>query len=821
MKKLLHRIWHYFTHLTKKQQLKWCIGLILIVWFWFSLPSKLFNNPTCFIITDKDGNLLNATIATDGQWRFPFNNDVPDKFEKCITTFEDKRFFYHPGIDPVAICRAVKQNFSNKKTVSGGSTLTMQVMRLQQQNNKRNIFNKLKEMILALRLECSYKKKTILALYASNAPFGSNVVGLDAAAWRYYGRQPNSLTWGEMAALAVLPNAPALVHPGRNRNELLRKRNELLDKLLANKNIDTTTCQLAKFEPLPLEPKALPQLAPHLLEKFRKDYQSLTNKEDIATSIQTTISSSLQQQVTQMVEAHQHQLSGNQIKNVAAMVVEIESGNIMAYVGNINDKEDSTTESYVDVLNSARSPGSTLKPLLYASMLSEGSLLPRQLIPDIPTQFGNYTPQNFDLGFDGAVPANRALARSLNIPAVKLLQQFKYQKFYSVLKYCGFTTLHKPADHYGMSLILGGCEVTPYELAGVYSSMARMYLHEQKNKGKWNADDWFFPNYELRVKNDEFSNAQHRTRNNKPETTNQKQQTRNIALFDYPSLYHTFNAMNEVMRPGEEGLWNLFSSSQRIAWKTGTSFGFRDAWAIGLTPKYCVVVWCGNTTGEGRAGLIGLNAAAPLMFNIFRALPASSWFPSPATGFTYTATCKKSGFKAGSDCEAADTILVSNAVKNSSANCPYCRKIHLDNTGSYRVTDHCIAPSAMLHKNWFVLPPTLEFYYKQKHPDYQSLPPFMAGCNADMTRVLDFIYPDNNAVIYIPVELNGAIGSTIFKATHKNPNAKLYWHLDDAFAGTTQKFHQLELNPNIGKHTITIVDENGNSAGREFEVIKK
>ncbi|MFY7963998.1 MAG: penicillin-binding protein 1C [Chitinophagaceae bacterium] len=807
---MISKLKYYFTTLTKKQKIKWGVSVVILIWFWLALPSKLFNNATCFVITDKDGNLLNATIASDGQWRFPFNKNVPEKFEKCITTFEDKRFFYHPGIDPVAFCRAIKQNISNKKTVSGGSTLTMQVMRMQQQNANRNIFNKAKEMIMAVRLECSYKKKTILALYASNAPFGSNVVGLDAAAWRYYGRQPNSLTWGEMAALAVLPNAPALVHPGRNRNELLRKRNELLDKLLANKTIDSTTCQLAKIEPLPLEPKPLPQLAPHLLEKFKKDYQSQKDDDKNTTLIQTTLQANLQQQVTQQVQAHQHQLSGNQIKNVAAMVVEIESGNILAYVGNINDREDSTTESYVDVLTSPRSPGSTLKPLLYASMLSEGALLPRQLIPDIPTQFGGYTPQNFDLGFDGAVPANRALARSLNIPAVKLLQQFKYQKFYDVLKNCGFSTLTKPADHYGMSLILGGCEVTPFELAGVYSSMARMYLHEKKNKGKWNSEDWHSPRYW------EFG-----IRNWKEEKLNSQYPINHSPLFDYPSLYHTFNAMNEVMRPGEEGLWNLFSSSQRIAWKTGTSFGFRDAWAIGLTPKYCVVVWCGNTTGEGRAGLIGLNAAAPLLFNIFRLLPTSNWFNPPTSGFTYIPTCKKSGFKVSSDCADADTILVSESVKNSSTNCPYCRKVHLDNTANFRVTESCLPPSQMQHQSWFILPPTIEYYYRQKHPDYKTLPPYMQGCNTDATRVLDIIYPDENATIYIPIEINGATGSTIFTATHKNSNAKLYWHLDDNFIGTTEKFHQLELNPSIGKHIITIVDETGNSVAKNFEIIKK
>ena len=247
---------------------------MLLAWFCFCLPSHLFISPTSYVLEDKDRNLLNASIAEDGQWRFPFDEDVPDKFSKCITTFEDKRFFYHPGVDPLAISRAFIQNTQSKNVISGGSTLTMQVIRLSRGAKSRNIFNKVIESILAIRLECTQRKKSILALYASNAPFGSNIVGLDAAAWRYFGKGPANLSWGEMAALAVLPNAPSLVNPGKNQNELLRKRNFLIDKLLSGNIIDSTTAELSKSEPLPGEPKALPQLAPHLLERFKKDVAS-------------------------------------------------------------------------------------------------------------------------------------------------------------------------------------------------------------------------------------------------------------------------------------------------------------------------------------------------------------------------------------------------------------------------------------------------------------------------------------------------------------------------------------------------------------------
>lgn len=764
----------------------------------------MFNAPTSFVITDKSGALLNASIAPDGQWRFPYNSIVPEKFKQCIIAFEDKRFNYHFGVDPIAFSRAIVQDIRNKKVVSGGSTLTMQVMRLSGQNTSRSLLTKLTETIQAVRLECSYSKKSILALYASNAPFGSNVVGLDAAAWRYYGRSAQQLSWGESAALAVLPNAPALVHPGKNNEVLLRKRNSLLDKLVANETIDSTTANLAKLEPLPGAPKPLPQFAPHLLDRYRKEFFLLKkNNDTLATRAQTTLDGRLQQQVTAIINQHHEQLKGNQIRNQAAMVVDIETGNILAYVGNVFQPQDASLESNVDVLAAPRSPGSTLKPLLYASLLSEGSMLPRQLIPDVPTQIGGYTPQNFDLGYDGAVPANRALARSLNIPAVKMLQQFKYQHFYDVLKQCGFTTLTNPADFYGMSLILGGCEIKPYELAGVYSSLARMYLHQQRNKGKFNGDDWFMPKY---------------IQDNILLTTHNLQLT--TPLFDYTAIWHTFNAMNEVMRPGEEGLWGYFGSAQHIAWKTGTSFGFRDGWAVGLTPKYCVVVWVGNTTGEGRPELTGINTAAPILFDIFRTLPKANWFTPPQSGFIYMTVCAQSGYKASADCTDVDTIMVSETARNSAV-CPYHRMIHLDKTGKYRATENCEAPSAMVHQSWFVLPPTIEYYYRQKHADYKVLPSYLPGCGNDNNKMLDIIYPDENAKIYVPLEVSGERGKTVFTATHRNSAAKLFWHLDNEYIGTTIQFHQMAVSPPVGMHVLTIVDESGASVTRQFEILDK
>jgi penicillin-binding protein 1C len=658
-----------------------------------------------------------------------------------------------------------------------------------------------------VRLELSYSKKNILALYACNAPFGSNIVGLDAAAWRYYGRSADKLSWGEMAALAVLPNSPSLVHPGKNRDVLLRKRNMLLDNLLATGKLDKATAELSKLEPLPDEPLRLPQNASHLLQRFINDNKEWKQE----TKIKTTIDGELQKNVSRILQQHQSILKGNGINNTCAIVLDVETGNTIAYVGNIKAAGDVEMEADVDVIAAPRSPGSALKPILYAAMLSDGLILPNSIIPDIPTQIGSYAPKNFDLSYDGAVPAHNALSRSLNVPAVKMLQQYKYQRFYETLQQVGITTLTNNADFYGLSLILGGCEVTPWDLAGVYASMARTLNHQTKNHGKLDVGDFhppFYINKELGIRNLSSSKT--------PIPNSQSQ----IPL-DATSIYFAFQAMQDVMRPGEEGLWQQFSSSQKIAWKTGTSFGFRDGWAVGVTPKNVVAVWVGNTDGEGRPGLVGVQTAAPILFDIFRLLPSDKWFEKPKYNFSFVPVCRQSGYRANIDCPNVDTLFMPpNAIKVPL--CPYHKLIHLDATGTYRVTEACETPANMQHRSWFILSPAMEYYYRQRNIDYIPLPAFKPGCVAeDAGKLIEIIYPQPDAKIYVPLEINGEKGKTVFTAAHRRAGAKIFWSLDDEFIGTTENFHQMGLNPSPGKHIITLVDENGISVSRQFEILEK
>ncbi|MEO8771971.1 MAG: penicillin-binding transpeptidase domain-containing protein, partial [Ferruginibacter sp.] len=494
-------------------------------------------------------------------------------------------------------------------------------------------------------------------------------------------------------------------------------------------------------------------------------------------------------------------LKGNGINNICALVLNVETGNTLAYVGNIYQPENKELESDVDVIASSRSPGSTLKPILYASMLSDGMILPNALVPDIPTEIAGYTPQNFDLGFDGAVPANRALSRSLNVPAVRLLQQYKYQRFYEVLQQCGITTLKNPADFYGLSLILGGCEVTMWDLASVYASFARVLNHQSKNKGIVDANDFHAAKY--------FADQKI------------KRTSQSAIPIDPTSIYFTFQAMQEVMRPGEEGLWQQFSSSQKIAWKTGTSFGFRDGWAIGVTPENVVAVWVGNTDGEGRPGLVGVNTAAPVMFDIFRLLHNVKWFQKPVYNYSYIPVCRQSGFRANIDCKDIDTLFMPvNAIR--SALCPYHKIVQLDATGNFQVNENCERPSNMIHLSWFILPPSMEYYYKQRNHDYKILPAFKKGCvAAENAKQMELIYPQPDAKIYVPIEINGEKGKTIFSAAHRNHDAKIFWSLDDHFIITTENKHQIAISPSPGIHIITLTDEQGNSISRSFEIIDK
>lgn len=863
--------WAVWRDLLRQHPLKIGAFLGLLLAWLCCLPASLFNRPLCIVLEDRNGDLLGARIATDGQWRFPVTEQVPQKYVASVIAYEDKRFRYHPGFDPVSFGRALWLNLKNKRVVSGGSTLTMQVIRLSRQNPPRTIWEKLLEIAMATRLEWRFSKDEILSLYAAHAPFGGNVVGLEAASWRYYGKKTTALSWAEAATLAVLPNSPALIHPGRNRDALRQKRNRLLEKLCANGQMDAAECDLAMSEPLPEAPLPLPQLAPHLLDRLMVEYpvRESNNWRTLGGDgfrFRTTIDRHLQERVTELLARRQEIYRGNEVHNLAAVVLDVNSGALLAYVGNVVGAGADHGES-VDVIAAPRSTGSILKPYLYALALESGDILPKSLLRDVPTQMGRYKPENYYETYDGAVTARRALIRSLNVPFVLLLHQYGLEKYHYNLKRLGISTLNKGPEHYGLSLILGGAEANLLDITNVYASMGRVLGNFYERNGRYDPHDFRKPTFlqsesgfhrstQARASAgtaswwdrqvDAFADASPDTkaslgtswwnRNNGVQvppsaaSAPRRAAARRSGLFKSSDLlsagaiWYTFEAMQEVERPTSAGEWDLFRAGRRVAWKTGTSFGFRDAWAAGVTPQYAVGVWVGNADGEGRPGLIGVDMAAPVLFDIFNQLPSSGrWFDPPYDDMVQTPVCRQSGFRAGTWCEV-DTVWIPKSGLRAAA-CPYHQLLHLDAMGQWQVNSDCASPAIMQHRPWFVLPPLEEYYFKSKNPWYVSPPPFRADClgstAATSQTPMQLIYPKHPTKIYVPVDLDGKLGSTVFQVAHRKRDIEVFWHLDGNFLGSTTTFHEMALQPPVGPHVLTLVDKDGFRLEEKFEIVGK
>ncbi len=760
--------------------------LFFTVLFLFSLPSPLFSDPVSDVLLSADSTLLGARVAADGQWRFPATQRVPDKFSECLIRFEDKRFYAHLGIDPLAIGRAIRQNLSKKKVVSGGSTLTMQLVRLHRKGKARVFHEKIIEAWIALRLECSYSKKSILALYASNAPFGGNIVGVECAAWRYFGRSLDALSWAESATLAVLPNSPALIHPGRNRHRLLQKRNQLLKRLYEDDTIDRLTYELSCEEPLPQRPYPLPDYAPHFLNRCRSTNQ--------AGFIYSTIDPYLQTRVNELADRYSALYSGNQVRNIAILILDTSSGEVLSYVGNSSLPGDAQWGRQVDMIRAERSTGSLLKPFLYGAMMSDGQLLPNMLVPDIPLYIDGFSPQNYNKDYNGVVPAHRAISRSLNVPLVRMLLDYDYTRFHHLLQSSGMTTLHHPASHYGSSLILGGAEGTLWDMTGMYASMGRNLLSDTQSP--------FSPPVGLK--------------SGRPNPVSDIQEI----VFKKDVLWFVLQAMSDVNRPEEESDWSSFSSMKQVGWKTGTSFGGRDAWAIGITPEYTVGVWVGNASGEGRPGVTGVGYAAPVLFDAFSLLPPTSWFEKPVSNLIELDICRESGHKAGPYCDRIDTLYMPAAGIKTTL-CPYHKRIYLDESRHYRVNATCCDPQHQVAANWFVLPPAQEWYFRSSNPGYEPLPELLPGCEFSNERQIEFIYPRHGMRLFLPKGFTGQRENIVFKAAHIRPEATLYWHLNDRYIGETNGNHQLAISPEAGNYTLLLIDESGDSRKIRFEIVSR
>lgn len=760
--------------------------VLAAVLFWRALPEPLFDAPRSTVVTDRDGRLLSARIADDGQWRFPLRRKVPERFATALIAFEDKRFRHHAGVDPIAVARAMCENRRAGRVVSGASTLSMQVIRLALGNPPRTWPQKLYETLLAVRLEMSFDKDEILALYAAHAPFGGNVVGLEAAAWRYFGRPPRHLSWGEAATLAVLPNAPGLIHPGRGREALRERRDQLLRRLHAEGHLEALQLELALREPVPDAPRPLPRAADHLTDTLRAERPG--------HRFRTTLDRDLQSRVVEVVDRHATTLKRAGVYNAAVVVLDNRTFEVKAYVANTGRPGMDGHGYAMDLVRRPRSTGSLLKPFLYAAMIEHGELQPGSLVPDVPAHFNGFRPENFDRKYRGAVRAREALAHSLNVPHALMLQRHGIGRFQEELEQLGMSTLFRAPDRYGLTLILGGSEGTLWELTSMYANLARA-----ANEGL----------------------PRQRQSRRQPVVTAGDTPPREKGLpFGAGAAWLTLQTLVDVPRPGDKQYWQEFASSRRIAWKTGTSYGLRDGWAVGTTPTHTVGVWTGNATGEGRAGLTGTTMAAPILFDVYGQLDTGGWFERPSYRLKEIAVCRSDGYLPTNGCETETAAIPRGAHFDRVSR--HHRWVHLDDTGRWRVNADCASVADMRHESRFTLPPVQEHYYRRHNADYQSLPPMRPDCRDAPTGdrpPVSIVYPQGDTGIYIPTDFGGRRSRVVLEAVHRDEDALLYWHIDGRSIGTTRTFHEKAVDLAPGRHRLTVVDETGRRVSRVFRVI--
>ena len=701
---------------------------------------------------------------------------IPD-LRKAILRKEDRYFYYHPGVNPIAVVRALVNNGRQHRTTSGASTITMQVARLLERARagaqSRTYGNKLTETLRALQLEWHYSKDEILQLYLNLVPYGGNVEGVKSAALRYFGRLPDQLSLAQIVTLAIVPNRPTSLYLGRQNGRVAEERNRWLRRFGADGTFAGDAVRDALAEPLEARRHDLPRVAPHLAYRLKKQYRH-------AAEIPTTIDRTQQDRVQQLATNYGRRLRGLGIHNLSVLVVNNRTHQVEAYLGS-PDFADGDHGGQVDGVRAVRSPGSTLKPLVYAMAFDEGKLTPKTILTDVPTDFRGYQPENYDQRFNGRVTAEKALAYSLNIPAVKTLSQVGFSLFIKKLKQAGFRQIDRDENKLGLSVILGGCGVTLEELTGLFSAFA--------NRGQY-----------------------------VPLSYQPHQRTGQAVPVVSPSAAFVVNEMlTQAIRPD---LPNNFQSSAhvpKIAWKTGTSYGRRDAWSIGYNATYTVGVWVGNFTGDGVRELSGADIATPLLFRIFNSIDYDSpnrWFGMPDE-LKFRLVCAETGQVPSHFCDHQLTDYFLPLV-SSPQPCNHAQEVAVSPDGSVSYCTTCCPSTGYVKKTFDRWSPELIAWYETEGMRYPKVPEHNPRC----TRV----FADRGPVIVSPAEGRAylvdqdAPPQLMLAANVDHGVKQVYWYLNDQFyraAGATEKVF---FTPTIGTVKISCSDDQGRNSDIRIRV---
>ncbi len=762
------------THQTGLMQAGLLFGgawlLLKIICSLIPLPQTAIFRPTATLVFDHREKLLRAFQSSDDKWRVRTSlTQISPALQKMLLAYEDRCFYWHSGVNWFAFGRAALQNFQAKEVVSGGSTLTMQIARMIEPK-ERNYQSKLWEVARALQLEMVFGKKKLLEIYFNIAPYGGNVEGVAAAAWLYFGKEPAQLSYGEAALLAAIPNSPERFRPDRNP-KLARKARDLVLTRVWKRGLITRSEYLAALrEEIPQARIKLPFNAPHFALELIRRYPN-------ESRLYSTLDQPTQLFCEELLGAHLRKIRQEGITNGAIVVIDNQQRELVAAVGSgefFNKRLSGQVNGYL----APRSPGSALKPFVYALGIERGLISPQSYLEDVPVEFtGGYAPENFDRNFSGIVPAREALAKSLNVPAIMLLSKLGEQGLYQLLRTANFSTV-KAVDRYGLSIALGGCEVTLLELTSLYSSFAK-------------GGSYALP----KVLRDEVAQVP-------------------LQIFTPGTAYMITDILEEVRRPDLPACWE-FTSLPRVAWKTGTSYGHRDAWSIGYNPRYTIGVWCGNFNGDGKPGLIGAEIAAPLLFDLFNHLNRqgnAGWFAKPR-GVGVRKVCALSGHLPGKAC----TSLVSEYYLTDHSpdeECKLHQVVKLDAKTGYRLPPHYLSGTrATTERTYLHWPARVAAWLTNNGQPIEELPALIPEWQGLLSGQPPVIHsPAADHQYQIREGITSEYQKIALEAAASNEVHQLYWFVDGKLFGIAKPGERLFYPPLPGTHRVVCQDDQGRSS---------
>lgn len=752
--------------------------LFLLLQWIFPLPDAVEYST---IVTDSKGEVVHAYLTKDEKWRMKTNLDeISPLLRKTIIEKEDKYFYYHPGVNLLAITRAFAKNIFRLKRTSGASTITMQVARALEPK-RRTYANKLVEMFRAFELEWKFSKDEILQLYLNLVPYGGNIEGVKSASTLYFKKSPDHLSLAEITALSIIPNRPSSLVMGKNNDLIVQERNRWLKQFAEDKVFTEKEIQDALSEPLTATRGTVPQLIPHLAYRLKKQGGDI---------IKTNIDMNTQYKVEKLVEDYARTLSLKNIRNAAVIVINNQTHKVITYVGSAGFF-DTTDAGQVNGAAAIRQPGSTLKPLLYGMCIDEGLMTPKAVVTDVAVNYEGYAPENYDKQFNGYVTMEYALEHSLNIPAVKGLKMLGKDKLVQKLAACDFRQIKKDQKKLGLSLILGGCGATLEELTGLYSSFA--------NEGRY-----YRPEY---MRYDSAKSAVGPAKG-REQPAEDKQTAAGYRVISPEATFMINETLSKVNRPDFPLNWQSTEHMPKIAWKTGTSYGRRDAWSIGYNKNYTVGIWVGNFSALGIPELSGANVATPLLFKVFNTIDYDSdqeWFTQPANCETRL-VCSETGMLPGEQCANTVTDYFIPLVSSTQV-CNNMQEVMISPDGKMSYCKICM-PEAGYKKKWYKLvPPDMQQYYEEHRIAYEQIPTHNPNCEKVFAGGAPAITSPKGGAEYLiskkhpePLQLSCRAGNDV---------SKVYWYINNRFYKTADVKTKQFFIPDEGPVKISCTDDKG------------